>query len=40
MSPESNNPRPDRVALLLLIVLLTLVGLELWTISQHVSKLF
>lgn len=37
MSPESNNPRPDRAALLLLVVLLTLMGLELWTIVRHVA---
>jgi hypothetical protein len=36
MSPESNNPRPDRAALLLLVVLLALMGLELWTIARHV----
>ena len=39
MSPESNNPRPDRAALLLLLVLLALVGLELWTLGQHVIQL-
>ena len=36
MSPESNNPRPDRAPLLLLVVLLTLMGLEIWTIARHV----
>ncbi|MGH9363710.1 MAG: hypothetical protein ACRD1B_00375 [Thermoanaerobaculia bacterium] len=40
MSPESNNPRPDKAPLLLLLVLLTIMGLELWTISQHIGKLF
>lgn len=40
MSPESSNPRPDKAALLLLLVLLTIMGLELWTISQHIGKLF
>jgi hypothetical protein len=40
MSPESNNPRPDKAALLLLLVLLTLMGLELWTIARHVVARF
>ena len=40
MSPESNNPRPDKAALLLLVVLLTLMGLELWTIAGHVAGRF
>lgn len=40
MSPEDSNPQPDRAALLLLLVLLALMGLELWTLAQHVGKLF
>lgn len=40
MSPESTNPRPNKAALLLLFVLLTLMGLELWTISRHLGRLF
>jgi len=40
VSPEDNNPRPDKVALLLLVVLLTLMGLELWTIARHLGGLF
>ena len=40
MSPQDSNPQPDRAALLLLFVLLALMGLELWTLAQHVGKLF
>jgi hypothetical protein len=40
MTPENSNRRPDLGALLLLVVLLALMGLELWTIAQHVGKLF
>ena len=39
MSPE-DAPRPEKAALLLLLVLLALMGLELWTIARHVGKLF
>jgi hypothetical protein len=35
MSPEPNNPRPDKAALMLLVVLLALMGLELWTIARQ-----
>ena len=40
MSSEHSSRRPDKLALLLLFVLLALVGLELWTISQHIGRLF
>ena len=40
MSPEDNNQRPDRAALVLLVVLLTLMGLELWTIARHLVVRF
>jgi hypothetical protein len=40
MSPEDNNARPDRAALLLLVALLTLMGLELWTIASHLVGRF
>ena len=40
MSPENSNPQPNRAALLLLFVLLAVMGLELWSLAQHVSKLF
>ena len=40
MSSEHSSGRPDKLAFVLLLVLLALVGLELWTIAQHVGKLF
>ena len=40
MSSENSKPHFDRAAFLLLLVLLALMGLELWTIGRHVGKLF
>lgn len=40
MSAESSNPRLERAAFLLLFVLLALAALEVWTIGQHISRLF
>ena len=40
MSQENSKPRPDKAALLLLLVLLTLMGLEFWTIARHFTGLF
>jgi len=40
MSSEHSGNRPDKLAFLLLFVLLALVALELWTIAQHVGQLF
>jgi hypothetical protein len=40
VSSEKSSSRPDLAALLLLLVLLALMGLECWTIAQHLGKLF
>jgi hypothetical protein len=37
---STEKPRLEKTALLLLLVLLVLMGLELWTIARHVGKLF
>ena len=36
----TEKPRLEKTPLLLLLVLLVLMGLELWTILRHVGKLF
>lgn len=40
MSSKEGDSRPEIPALLLLLALLALVGLELWTIVHHIGKLF
>jgi hypothetical protein len=40
MNVDNGNPRLERAALLLLFVLLALAALEVWTIGQHISRLF
>jgi hypothetical protein len=40
VSSEKSSSRPDLAALLLLVVLLALMGLEVWTIVRHVGRLF
>jgi len=36
----TEKPRLEKTALLLLLVLLALMGLELWTLARHFGKLF
>jgi hypothetical protein len=40
MSTETSNPRLEKAAILLLVVLLAMAALEVWTIGQHISRLF
>jgi hypothetical protein len=36
----TEKPRLEKPALLLLLLLLALMGLELWTLARHFGKLF